>query len=78
MKVLFPGMGPDNVPEKRLIGTLQEPVFASLLLVRPADGQVVYGTEFIVNNGTVANRRPDDLISARLQRLEARLESHPF
>ena len=55
-------MGSDRIAEIGLIVAATEPVVASLLLVGPADGQVVYGAEFVEDDGALRDGGADDRV----------------
>ena len=70
----LPRMGADRVAEEGLVVAPGEPVLRRGLLVRPAGRQGGRRLDVGVDDGAVADRRPDDAVSAIAERAEEAVE----
>ena len=70
-------MRADDVTEQRFIVAARQAVRAGFLMVGPAGRQIAEGGDFVINDGVVAKRRPDDAIAALAQQVDQILEPLP-
>ena len=73
----LPGLRADRVAEQRLVVAAAQPVGAAVLLVGPADREVVAAGDLVVDDRAVAHRRADQLEAALAQGREELVERTP-
>ena len=75
MEEFLPGVRADGVAEKRVVGAALDAIGAAVLDIGPARRQVGDAVDIVEHDGGIAQRRPDNAISAAGQRRDQRLQA---
>lgn len=74
MQELLPRVRPDDIAKQGLVSASLKSVLPGVLLVRPADGQVLDSSDLVVDDSTIAHGWPYWLIPLLAQCIEKPLE----